>query len=46
MGEIEGSGVGLAIVKRIMNKHKGQIWAESVLGKGTVFHAHFRLPES
>ena len=39
--DIEGSGVGLAIVKRIVEKHKGEIWAESELDKGSVFHLSF-----
>lgn len=42
VGQIEGSGVGLAIVKRIMDKHEGKVWAESVMNEGSVFYASFK----
>ena len=32
-----GSGLGLTITKRLINLHEGDIYAESVLGKGSTF---------
>ena len=45
-GQVEGEGLGLVIIRRILDRYSGKIWVESEFGKGSKFYVSLPYKES